>query len=205
MRRRAWLTLAGTGALVACGVFTAAATMQGQKKGFACDPDNGGLKLPAGFCAGVIAENLGVARNLVVAPNGDIFMSVRSGPPVQGQPPQPGYLLGLRDSDGDGKIDKQEKFGTQGATGIDLTVSKHSNHEADFVATRGTLTYTIKVSNLGTQDSTNIHVRDALPAAAACRWRSCRGSRRCPHPQTAERLPAVPSSSRCTAWDCATR
>ena len=53
---------------------------------------------------------------------------------------------------------------TQVATGIDLTVSKHSNHEADFVATRGTLTYTIKVSNLGTQDSTNIHVRDALPA-----------------------------------------
>ena len=53
---------------------------------------------------------------------------------------------------------------TQVATGIDLTVSKHSNHEADFVATRGTLTYTIKVSNLGTQDATNIHVRDTLPA-----------------------------------------
>jgi len=53
---------------------------------------------------------------------------------------------------------------TQIATGIDLTVSKHSNHEADFVATRGTLTYTIKVSNLGTQDSTNILVRDVLPA-----------------------------------------
>jgi uncharacterized repeat protein (TIGR01451 family) len=53
---------------------------------------------------------------------------------------------------------------TQIATGIDLTVAKHSNHEANFVATRGTLTYTIKVSNLGTQDATNIHVRDTLPA-----------------------------------------
>jgi uncharacterized repeat protein (TIGR01451 family) len=53
---------------------------------------------------------------------------------------------------------------TQVATGIDLTVSKHSNHEANFVATRGTLTYTIKVSNLGTQDAANILVRDALPA-----------------------------------------
>ena len=53
---------------------------------------------------------------------------------------------------------------TQVATGIDLTVSKHSNHETNFVATRGTLTYTIKVSNLGTQDSTNIQVRDTLPA-----------------------------------------
>ena len=67
-----------------------AATTHGQPKGFACDKDNGGMTLPAGFCAGVIADNLGTARNLVVAPNGDIFVSVRSGPSVQGQPPQPG-------------------------------------------------------------------------------------------------------------------
>ena len=49
-------------------------------------------------------------------------------------------------------------------TGIDLTIAKHSNHEANFVATRGTLTYTITVTNPGTQDSTNIRVRDTLPA-----------------------------------------
>jgi len=49
-------------------------------------------------------------------------------------------------------------------TGIDLTVKKHSNHEANFVATRGTLTYTITVPNLGTQDASNILVRDTLPA-----------------------------------------
>src|SRR5215510_1602873 len=87
------------GALIAVGAFFTS-TIQGQKATFTCDPDNGGLKLPAGFCAGVIADNLGVARNLVVASNGDIFMSVRSGPPVQGQPPPPGYLLGLRDTNG---------------------------------------------------------------------------------------------------------
>src|SRR6185436_7087426 len=102
------------------GCLAGSATMHGQKKGFACDTDNGGLTLPTGFCAGVIADNLGTARNLVVAPNGDIFVSVRSGPSVQGQPPQPGFILGLRDTDGDGKIDLQEKFGTQGATGIRL-------------------------------------------------------------------------------------
>ena len=38
-----------------------------------------------------------------------------------------------------------------------------------FVATKGTLTYTIKVSNLGTQDSTNIVVRDTLPADSVFR------------------------------------
>src|SRR6266498_4451551 len=101
--------------------FAAASTLQGQRpQPFACDPDNGGLTLPAGFCAGVIADNLGTARNLVVAPNGDIFVSVRSGPTVQGQPPEPGFILGLRDTDGDGRIDVQEKFGMQGATGIRL-------------------------------------------------------------------------------------
>src|SRR6266498_373283 len=99
--------------------FAASSTIQGQRaKPFTCDTDNGGLTLPAGFCAGVIADNLGAARNLVVAPNGDIFVSVRSGPAVQGQPPEPGFIIGLRDTTGDGRIDVQEKFGTQGATGI---------------------------------------------------------------------------------------
>jgi glucose/arabinose dehydrogenase len=80
------------------GCIAGSATMHGQKKGFACDTDNGGLTLPTGFCAGVIADNLGTARNLVVAPNGDIFVSVRSGPECAGaaaatgiHPRPPGY------------------------------------------------------------------------------------------------------------------
>jgi len=40
----------------------------------ACDPDNGGLTLPAGFCATVYAQVTGV-RHLSVAPNGDVFAS----------------------------------------------------------------------------------------------------------------------------------
>jgi glucose/arabinose dehydrogenase len=108
-------------ALVAGCALAGSSAVEGQKaKGFACDPDNGGLKLPAGFCAGVIADKLGTARNLVVASNGDLFVSLRNGPRVEGQGPSEGYIVGLRDTNGDGRMDVQEKFGTRGATGIRL-------------------------------------------------------------------------------------
>ena len=40
-----------------------------------CDADNGGLKLPQGFCALVAADGLGAARHLAVAPNGDVYVA----------------------------------------------------------------------------------------------------------------------------------
>jgi glucose/arabinose dehydrogenase len=114
-----------------------------------CDPDNGGLTLPPGFCAAVIAEDLGVARNLAVAANGDVFVSIRTGPRAQGQPPQPGFLLALRDTNGDGKMDMQEKFGSSGATGI--------------VLRNGYLYYSTPVSI----ERVKITAGDLKPAAAA--------------------------------------
>src|SRR2546427_9567088 len=81
----------------------------------ACDPDNGGITLPAGFCAAVVADNLGPARHLVAAPNGDVFVSVNNG----GRGTL-GGIVALRDTDGDGKFDKRERFGETGATGIAL-------------------------------------------------------------------------------------
>jgi len=80
----------------------------------ACDADNGGLKLPPGFCAAVVADNVGAARHLVVAPNGDLFVSIRSrsGPG--------GGIVALRDADGDGKLETKEQFGQGSATGIGL-------------------------------------------------------------------------------------
>lgn len=86
----------------------------------ACDPGNGGLTLPPGLCAKVVADDLGAARNIAVAANGDVYISLRSGPRAEGQPAQPGYLLALRDTDGDGTLDRREKFGSSGATGIVL-------------------------------------------------------------------------------------
>ena len=35
-----------------------------------CSSDNGGITLPAGFCASVFADTVGHARDIVIAPNG---------------------------------------------------------------------------------------------------------------------------------------
>lgn len=51
-------------------------------------------------------------------------------------------------------------------TGIDLTVTKASEPK---VAPSGTLIYTITVSNIGTQDTTGVVVRDTLPAGTRFR------------------------------------
>ncbi len=51
-------------------------------------------------------------------------------------------------------------------TGIDLTIMKDSE---PVVAPSGTLIYTITVSNIGTQDTTGVEVRDILPAGTRFR------------------------------------
>src|SRR4051794_20035112 len=58
-------------ALVAVALPSAVLAGQGAK----CAPDNAGLKLPSGFCAMVYADTIRGARDLIVAPNGDVFVS----------------------------------------------------------------------------------------------------------------------------------
>jgi len=82
-----------------------------------CDADNGGLTLPAGFCALVVAENVGRARHLVVRGNGDVY--VAQNPARDGS--DPGGLLALRDADGDGRAELIEKLGDVGGNGLDLS------------------------------------------------------------------------------------
>src|SRR6185369_7314595 len=48
--------------------------VHGQSK-IACDPDNGGIKLPQGFCALVVANDVGVARHMAVAANGYLYVA----------------------------------------------------------------------------------------------------------------------------------
>jgi glucose/arabinose dehydrogenase len=92
--------------------------VQGQAKP-TCDPDNGGLKLPAGFCALVVADNLGVARHMAVAPNGDLYVALQTGG-GRGQPQTGGGAVALRDANGDGKFEVKEPFGSGSTTGIAL-------------------------------------------------------------------------------------
>ena len=80
----------------------------------ACDSDNGGLTLPAGFCAGIVADSLGFIRHLDVNKNGDIYVAMRN---IR---LNLGGILALRDTDHDGKMDRIEKFSD--IPGITLTV-----------------------------------------------------------------------------------
>lgn len=68
------------------------------------DPDNGGLLLPGGFEAVVVADSIGRARHLAVNENGDIYVKLRV-------PSPKGENVALRDSDHDGKADIIRYFG----------------------------------------------------------------------------------------------
>src|SRR2546430_6762555 len=92
-----------------------------------CADDNGGITLPAGFCATVFADNIGHARHLVVAPNGVVYVNTWSGRYYGNDtPPAGGFLVGLLDSKGEGRADVIVRFGESvrtgsgGGTGITL-------------------------------------------------------------------------------------
>jgi glucose/arabinose dehydrogenase len=76
----------------------------------ACAADNGGLTLPTGFCAAVVANNLGAARHIAVAPDGDIYVA------LQGK----GGVAALHSSKNDGMFDVKEIIGEGSATGVAL-------------------------------------------------------------------------------------
>jgi glucose/arabinose dehydrogenase len=68
-----------------------------------CAPGNAGIKVPAGFCVTVFADSVRGARQLAVAPNGDVFVSVEG---------RTGGVVALRDANHDGKADVREQFAT---------------------------------------------------------------------------------------------
>ena len=85
----------------------------------ACDPDNGGLILPEGFCALVVADGLEGARHLDVTADGDIYVHLRG---ARGREPDPpgGGVVALRDADGDGRAEVVLRFSDHYGTGLQL-------------------------------------------------------------------------------------
>ena len=100
MRLRAISTLATSAILAACA---------GARQGPVCAADNAGLTLPPGFCAQIVADSVGRARHLAIAPNGDLLAALGD---------SNGGVLVLRDADGDGVAEQREKFGVKGGTGM---------------------------------------------------------------------------------------
>ena len=78
-----------------------------------CADDDGSLMLPEGFCASVVADSLGTVRHITVNENGDVYAALRG-------EPEGGGIVALRDTDGDGTADVEERFGASGGTGIGL-------------------------------------------------------------------------------------
>jgi glucose/arabinose dehydrogenase len=84
----------------------------------ACAGDNGGLTLPAGFCATVFADSLGHVRHLVVAANGDVYANTWSGKYYdEGSTPPSPFLIAMRDRKHVGRADVIKRFGDSLASG----------------------------------------------------------------------------------------
>lgn len=71
------------------------------------DRDDGAIRLPPGFRAVVVADDLGPLRFMAVAPNGDVYVKMRTV-----------GIIALRDTDGDGRAEMRAAFGSGGGTGI---------------------------------------------------------------------------------------
>lgn len=85
------------------------------------DPDNGGLILPGGFEALVVAEKTGRARHLTVNENGDIYVKLTYNDARKGA----GGTVGLRDTNHDGKADTIAYFGDykdEGNSAVGVTI-----------------------------------------------------------------------------------
>ena len=119
-RRLGWIAsgavvvaaLVGVGCDAAVNGPSAAAVAGAKASG--CVGDNGGITLPPGFCATVFADGLGHVRHVSVAPSGVVYANSTGG---RGGAPDGGWLIALRDSDGDGKADVTTRFGETAADG----------------------------------------------------------------------------------------
>jgi len=94
-------------------LFTVGCSQSNSVENMEFSSDNGGLTLPSGFKAVVVADSLGPARHITVGENGDIYIIQRRAEENKG-------IIALRDTDNDGKANRIEYFGNVQGTGIQL-------------------------------------------------------------------------------------
>ena len=93
----------------------------------ACPGGDAGLSLPRGFCATIFADKIGHARHMAIGPNGVVYVNTWSGRYYgTDRPPAGGFIVALRDDNGDGRAETVKRFGATpvgggaGGTGIAL-------------------------------------------------------------------------------------
>lgn len=137
--------------------------------GSACASDNGGITLPAGFCATVFADTLGHVRHIVFAANGDVYVNTWSGQYYTGPTHPGGFLVALRDTNNDGKADIIKRFGPDaqqkngGGTGIGIYKGALYAEEGDTIAKR-IVRYAISTDSMSPTSATSETIVGGLPA-----------------------------------------
>jgi glucose/arabinose dehydrogenase len=111
-----------------------------------CVSDNAGLQLPEGFCAGVFADDVGRARHIVTAGNGDVYVALEDAD---------GGVLALRDTTGDGRADVLVKTEIEGGSGIAL-----AGDTLYFSTPSTVLRYRIDATRFGNLGAPDTIVRD---------------------------------------------
>src|SRR5437870_1199463 len=109
-----FITFAVAGFLTGCAQSkseTAAAPNAAATAKKTCEGD-AGIAVPPGFCASIFADNLGHARHLAVAPNGDVYVNTWSSMYTMMKNAPGGYIVALRDADHDGRAETMGRFGT---------------------------------------------------------------------------------------------
>jgi glucose/arabinose dehydrogenase len=95
----------------------AAETSPPETETASCPGDNGGLKLPKGFCATLFADGLGPVRHMAVSADGTLYANTAGRAGLFSG----GAFLALKDSEGRGVADVRARFGEAvGGTGIGL-------------------------------------------------------------------------------------
>jgi glucose/arabinose dehydrogenase len=102
-----------TTVLFAGMIIITSCTRTNKPAGMIPDENNGGIRLPDGFSALVVGDDLGRGRHIAVRENGDVYLALedlKNG----------GGIAALRDTTGDGKADVIAYFGELPGTGIQI-------------------------------------------------------------------------------------